>query len=49
MYYYGLKLHALTLHREGTIPFPDSLMLTPAQDNDLTAFKQTGMIVSLIP
>ena len=39
-YYYGLKLHALALRREGTIPFPDSLMLTPAGDNDLTAFKQ---------
>ncbi|MDD4593172.1 MAG: transposase [Parabacteroides sp.] len=39
-YYYGLKLHALTLRREGKIPFPDSLMFTPAEDNDLTAFKQ---------
>ena len=40
MYYYGLKLHALTLRREGTIPFPKSLMVTPAEDNDLTVFKQ---------
>ncbi len=39
-YYYGLKLHALTLRREGKIPFPDSLMFTPAEDNDLTTFKQ---------
>jgi hypothetical protein len=40
MYCYGLKLHALTLRREGTIPFPKSLMVTPAEDNDLTVFKQ---------
>ena len=40
MYCYGLKLHALTLRREGTIPFPKSLMITPAEDNDLTVFKQ---------
>jgi hypothetical protein len=40
MYHYGLKLHALTLRREGTIPFPKSLMVTPVEDNDLTVFKQ---------
>jgi len=40
MYCYGLKLHALTLRREETIPFPKSLMVTPAEDNDLTVFKQ---------
>jgi len=28
------------LRREGTIPFPKSLMVTPAEDNDLTVFKQ---------
>jgi hypothetical protein len=39
-FYYGLKLHVLTLHREGTIPFSASLMVTPAGDNDLTVFKQ---------
>ncbi|RRD56308.1 IS4/IS5 family transposase [Tannerella forsythia] len=39
-YYYGCKLHALTARRQGTIPFPEALMITPAEDNDLTAFKQ---------
>ena len=39
-YYYGMKLHALTLRREGKIPFPESLMFTSAEDNDLTVFKQ---------
>ena len=40
MYYHGVKLHAMTRRREGTIPFPGSLMITPAGDNDLTVFKQ---------
>ena len=39
-YYYGLKLHALAFRRKGTIPFPESLTYTPAEDNDLTVFKQ---------
>lgn len=39
-YYYGLKLHALAFRRIGTIPFPESIIYTPAQDNDLTVFKQ---------
>lgn len=39
-YYYGCKLHALTAGRQGTIPFPESLVITPAEDNDLTVFKQ---------
>lgn len=39
-YYYGLKLHALAFRRKGTIPFPESITFTSAQDNDLTVFKQ---------
>lgn len=39
-YYYGLKLHALAFRRKGTIPFPESITYTPAEDNDLTVFKQ---------
>lgn len=39
-YYYGLKLHALAFRRKGTIPFPESLTYSPAEDNDLTVFKQ---------
>ena len=26
--------------RQGTIPFPESMIITPAEDNDLTTFKQ---------
>ena len=39
-YYYGCKIHTLASMREGTIPFPESIMVTPAQDNDLSVFKQ---------
>ena len=39
MYYYGMKLHMVGQRREGTIPFPEMIALTPASDNDLTVFK----------
>jgi Transposase DDE domain. len=39
-YYYGMKLHALASKRKSTIPFPESIILTPASENDLAAFKQ---------
>jgi len=39
-FYYGLKLHALAFRRKGTIPFPESIICTSAEDNDLTVFKQ---------
>lgn len=46
-YYYGFKLHALAFSRTGTIPFPESMMMTPAEDNDLSVFKQAwGDIIS---
>lgn len=39
MYYYGMKLHMVGQRREGTIPFPEMIALTPASENDLTVFK----------
>ena len=41
MYSYGCKIHTLACLRTGTIPFPESIMVTPAEDNDLTVFKQS--------
>ena len=38
-YYYGMKLHMVGQRREGTLPFPEMITLTPASDNDLTIFK----------
>jgi hypothetical protein len=40
MYYYGCKIHAMASIRQGKIPFPESMIITPAEDNDLTVFKQ---------
>lgn len=40
MYYYGLKLHTLAFRREGTIPFPEMLILSSAEENDLTVLKR---------
>jgi len=40
MWYHGLKLHALGFQREGKMPFPEQLLVTPASQNDLNVFKQ---------
>ena len=40
IYYYGLKLHSLAFRRPDKIPFPESIILTPASENDLNVFKQ---------
>jgi len=40
MYYFGLKLHALAFRREGTIPFPEMILLSSAEENDLTVLKR---------
>jgi len=36
-HYYGVKLHAISFLRPGTIPLPEFLQLTPASEHDLTA------------
>lgn len=40
MYYHGSKLHALAFYRPGHLPFPESLIVTPASENDLNVQKQ---------
>ena len=40
MYYYGSKLHALAFRRPSHLPFPESLIITPASENDLNVQKQ---------
>jgi hypothetical protein len=40
MYCCGLKLHTLAFRRQGTIPFPEMLILSPAEENDLTVLKR---------
>ena len=40
IYYYGLKLHALAFRIPKKLPFPESIIITPASENDLNVFKQ---------
>ena len=43
MYYYGMKLHLVGQKRERTLPFPEILALSSAEENDLTVFKRECM------
>lgn len=40
MYYYGVKLHVVGLRREGTMPLPEYIGVTPASEHDLVAFRR---------
>lgn len=40
IYYYGSKLHVLAFRRPNHIPFPESYIVTPASENDISLFKQ---------
>lgn len=40
IWYYGLKLHILGFRQKGTLPIPESIILTPASENDLNVFKE---------
>lgn len=45
IYYYGVKLHILGFKREGTLPLPEYIGLTPASIHDLTAFEQIAPLL----
>jgi len=40
MFYYGCKIHTMASVRPGKMAFPKSMIITTAEDNDLTAFKR---------
>lgn len=40
LWYFGLKLHALNSYNKGTLPYPESIVISKASDNDLTIFKE---------
>lgn len=40
IYYYGARLHALAFHCPDHSPFPESIVITPASENDLNVHKQ---------
>lgn len=41
-YYYGVKGHIVGINRDGRIPIPESIQITPASTNDLTLLKAIG-------
>lgn len=45
MYYYGVKLHALGFEVHNQIPYPESIIITKASENDLTVFKENWSVI----
>lgn len=41
LWYFGLKLHLLGFTNSGTLPHPESIILSPASHNDLNIFKES--------
>lgn len=40
LWYYGVKLHALNFYNKGTLPYPESIVMSKASESDLTIFKE---------
>ena len=40
LWYYGVKLHALNYYNKGTLPYPESIVISKASENDLNIFKE---------
>lgn len=40
LWYFGLKLHALNSYNKGTLPYPESIVISKASENDLNIFKE---------
>lgn len=40
LWYYGMKLHALNFYNKGTLPYPESIVMSKASENDLNIFKE---------
>lgn len=40
LYYFGLKLHLIGVHRPGTIPIPEVIRFSEASENDLNAVRE---------
>ena len=38
LYYFGVKVHAIAFSRKKKLPLPEFISVTPASENDLTAF-----------
>lgn len=40
LWYFGVKLHALNAYNKGTLPHPESIVMSKASENDLSIFKE---------
>jgi len=45
IWYYGLKLHALNSYNNGTLPHPESIVLSKASESDLNIFKENWALI----
>ncbi len=45
IYYYGVKIHILGLKREGILPLPEYIGLSPASEHDLPTFCQIAPLL----
>ena len=43
MYYFEIKLLTVPFHRKGTIPFPEMIILSLAEENDLTVLEREAV------
>lgn len=46
LWYYGVKLHALNLYNKGTLPHPESIVISKASESDLNIFKENWASLS---
>lgn len=40
LWYHGVKLHLLSFYHKGALPYPESIVMSKASENDLTIFKE---------
>lgn len=45
LWYFGMKLHALNYYNRGTIPYPESIVISRASENDLNIFKENWSLI----
>lgn len=46
LWYYGVKLHGLNFYNKGTLPYPESIVISKASENDLNVFKENWAEIS---
>ena len=46
LWYFGLKLHALNSYQKGTLPYPESIVISRASESDLNIFKENWSLIA---